>query len=55
MRLLSALVALLAQLDSVLGFGYTQSNGKTRLVGASFGVPHFNRTFDYVVRLDFIL
>ena len=33
-------------------FGYIkQANGKTKLVGSSFGVLGINATFDYVVRL----
>lgn len=31
-------------------FGFTQQNGRTRLVGSSFGVLGINATFDYVVR-----
>ena len=30
--------------------GYTQQNGRTRLIGSSFGVLGINATFDYVVR-----
>ena len=31
--------------------GYVQSNGRTRLLGSSFGVPGVNTTFDYVVSM----
>ena len=32
--------------------GYTQQNGRTRLLGSSFGVLGVNATFDYVVCPD---
>lgn len=40
----------LALLPQVLAqFGYTIQNGRTRLLGSSFGFPGVNQTFDYVV------
>ena len=50
MRSLSTLVAVAMLSSGVLGSGYTQSNGQTKLVGSSFGVLGLNKTFDYVVR-----
>ena len=38
-------------IDAVI-LGYTQSNGQSRLLGSSFGVPGINTTFDYVVSSD---
>lgn len=35
--------------------GFTQQNGRTRLLGSSFGVLGLNATFDYVVRKRLLL
>lgn len=49
MRVPTALIILEALPWGALGFGYTQSDGNTRLVGSSFGISGLNKTFDYVV------
>ena len=49
---LSSLLACAASISTTLSTNpaFTQQNGRTKLLGSSFGVLGSNKTFDYVVR-----